>query len=185
MLTTYTENALCEMLKQHSGIYTSASGMEIITQQGMNINERFRNFLDAWHKEQLLTANPDLLPVQNISQEMSGVATACNNVGVISLPDAVFRVVGIKMPEWPITVSRFIDAESPEGERVRLNPFAASVSRPKVLIRNNTVWLYRTSVKEGRLPLSEISVVMKPQPGVYRFDNRLLEDLLNSASKTI
>lgn len=126
-----------------------------------------------WYLNMLDSADPDLLPVENVADAADCSTAAPSSVMTVRLPEQVRRVVSVRFSQWESPIAP--DADPEQVRRCAANPLwhrplAGAISR------------HTLTVCQPGGSLEEIMAVTDPGPETYIFDESLLNTVADHAT---
>lgn len=147
MLTTYSLKEMTEIWRRRLGLLTDDCGCAVTRHDGTSLNALIADRIRAWYASLLLTAESSLLPVSDLSEEVTAARRVSANCIEIDIPDRGVRPILVQLSDWEEPVGIFLSPDSPESLRQRCSRLAASPRHPLAVVAGRTMRLYglRTS----------------------------------------
>lgn len=199
MRKTYTEDEMAEWWYLRNGWHSLPvdGGIEDKTELNRVIHEE----VSVWYEKLLQTADPKLLPHEDVAQEVE-VSPLTANGALLTLPERCVRAYAVRMADWDKTVYGLpaVDDRALTKETVRA--LASTPDNPHAYVcRDGRIEVYgmdrHPDWSAQRIPpltgqsggpehrVATVMAVVRPPEGEYIFDSSLIETFFDEKGKTI
>ena len=101
-----TEKELIAEYRKRNGLETGLNGVSVNGVSEEYLEALLTQRLRSWYSELLATGDPAHLPVLDLKEKVQEARFA-NGVLTLRLPREGYRLLSVKVPEWPMAVTRF------------------------------------------------------------------------------
>ncbi|MGN0214723.1 MAG: hypothetical protein ACI4AH_07965 [Muribaculaceae bacterium] len=130
---------------------------------GIDIDGLLRSHIRIWYDNLLRTAPSEMLPVKDVSGEVTAEADA-SGVVTLTLPMRCVRLLEVQMQGWSRPVSRFVTADSPEAQMQSSPWLRGGCEQPVAVKHADRVVLF--GIEPGSEPVVKRALaVMRPDTG--------------------
>lgn len=193
MIRKYTEAEMLSLYKRRLGLYESRTGGVVSRQDGSHVDEYLLTELRGWYSSMLRSTNAELLPVEDVVNEIPSKLYVDESTAEVCLPTRGIRLVGIKLPAWRQEITTFYQPDSDMAMMQRNKYLRAGISHPVVVVDAGKAIIY--GVERPKLNLDDdayptvaslptllrepievesLKMVVEPADGEYLFDDSLL-----------
>lgn len=153
------------------GLLPPATAGDGSREDGLEVDALIEREVKSWYYRMLDTANPELLPMRDIADDVTVEQRADGSVE-IELPEGCRRVVGVRLEGWRRCAKIEDDPDSVEA-RMQVSPYICGGYWQPVAVKNGRR-LHLYSSTQNRPRLEYLLCVMEPDDGTYKFDESLL-----------
>lgn len=131
-----------ELWRRKLGLLTDDCGCMVTRHDGTSLDALITDSIRSWYASLLANEDASLLPVRDLSGEITDIKrTSGNSIG-LTLPDAGARLLSVQLTDWPEPLGRFHTPDSPEAARQSCPRLAATPRRPLAVIAGRHLHLY-------------------------------------------
>lgn len=170
-----SESEMLNIWKNLLGLEPHLCGCTIEREDGANVDARLITRMRQWYASLLLSAPENLLPVEDVKDELA-LMVADNGVVTAIVPPQCVRPVEWKLAPWKKSVTLFLQPGAPETAYLHNEWTRPGIHHPAAMDFGNRILLF--SLPDGELPIMDMArCVVRPTDGTY--------SLHSSALKTI
>lgn len=197
MLKEYTFSQMEDLWRLRYG-WLASPGVSGVTDM-TRLRDLIRVEVDAWYERLLRTADPGLLPQEDVAAEVD-VRPLRRNAALLTLPERAVRLTALRMAPWQVTLYDVPAVSDAAVARESVTALASTPFCPNAcLCPDGRIEVYgldrapvwgsqRQPLQGGLRPEPEVAealAVVRPGEGRYIFDTSLLYDFLNEKRQTV
>ncbi len=180
MLISKTKAEMVAEWRLRKGLLPPATSGGGNREDGLEVDALIEREVKSWYYRILDTANPELLPMKDIADDVT-VEQGADGSAEIELPEGCRRVVGVKLEGWRRCARIEADPDSVEA-RMQVSPYICGGCWQPVAVKNGRR-LHLYSSAQNRPRLEFLRCVMEPDDGTFKFDESLLGTISSVAEQ--
>ena len=168
------ETEMLALWKQLMHLDTPRRDCSVEWDDGIDVDALLLTHIKQWYAQQLNTASHNLLPVQDVKNEVTLYANP-DGIVVATPPQCCVRPVEWKLDGWQRSVTTFLEPSSREA-MVQLNKWTrGGACNPAVIDYGSRLLLVSAAVTPPQLITARC--VVRPADGTYQFHAHLLSTI--------
>ena len=162
-LMTMSEKEMVAMWRQMMNLDVPRSDCQVERADGIDLDALLLTNVRLWYEHQLLTASPDVLPVEDVRGETVADADS-DGVVTLTLPRRCIRLLEVQMQGWKRSATRLLEPDSTEAQ-IQSSPWLRGGCEQPVAVRHaDRVVLY--GITPGAEPVVQRALaVVRPAAG--------------------
>ena len=162
-LMTMSEKEMVAMWRQMMNLDVPRSDCQVERADGIDLDALLLTNVRLWYEHQLLTASPDVLPVEDVSGETVAAADD-DGVVTLTLPRRCIRLREVQMQGWKRSATRLLEPDSAEAQMQSSPWLRGGCEQPVVVRHADRVVLY--GITPGAEPVVQRALaVVRPAAG--------------------
>lgn len=175
MITEYTRDDMLRLWRTRAGLEPVRTDCRVEMVEGINADTFIEPAMRAWYLRLLDTADPALLPVDDVHNEIRLVLTPTRDAATGTLPPRVRRLLEVRMTGWLNPARPCTPETAQRRHALALNPYSApGASHPLCSVDGRRI-LLMPFLEDGDV-LVEARAVVDPGPELYILDDSLLPE---------
>ena len=158
-----SEKEMVAMWRQMMNLDVPRSDCQVERADGIDLDGLLLANVRLWYEHQLLTASPDVLPVEDVSAEAVAEADS-SGVVTLTLPARCVRLLEVQMQGWQCSATRLLNPDNAEA-LLQSSPWLRGGREQPVAVRHaDRVVLY--GITPGAEPVVQRALaVVRPAAG--------------------
>lgn len=176
MIKEYTRDDMLKLWRTRAGLEPSRTDCRIEIVEGIDADAFIEPAMRAWYLRLLDTADPALLPVDDVHHDIS--LTVCPGHEAVEgeLPSSVRRLLEVRMTGWLNSAIPCTPVAQPRRHALALNPYSApGPTHPLCSLDGRRICM-RPFTDDGDV-LVLARAVVDPGPDRYILDDSLLSTI--------
>ena len=170
-----SESEMLNIWKNLLGLEPHLCGCTIEREDGANVDARLITRMRQWYASLLLSAPENLLPVEDVKDELA-LMVADNGVVTAIVPPQCVRPVEWKLAPWKKSVTLFLQPGAPETAYLHNEWTRPGIHHPAAVDFGNRILLF--SLPDGELPIMDMArCVVRPADGTYKLHSSALKTI--------
>ena len=162
-LMTMSEKEMVAMWRQMMNLDVPRSDCQMERADGIDLDALLLANVRLWYEHQLLTASPDVLPVEDVRGETVAAADD-DGVVTLTLPRRCIRLLEVQMQGWKRSATRLLEPDSAEAQMQSSPWLRGGCEQPVVVRHADRVVLY--GITPGAEPVVQRALaVVRPAAG--------------------
>ena len=176
MMMNLSELEMLNLWKLHHGYSTPRRDCSLERDDDAEIDSLLLDEMRAWYANLLLTASPDLLPVEDVSNDCT-VTKMADGMVEMKLPSRCVRVLAVRLSAWKRDATAIHAAGSEADFRQSVEWLRGTVQHPVAIADGGNVLRLYTVPTGATAAAEKVLCVVRPADGSYQFAQSLLGSL--------
>lgn len=187
MLTTYTLEEMMQLWRRRYGLLVDDCGCVVTRHDGTSVDALLHERIDSWYDSLLLTADPALLPVRDMADEVEKIERVSENCISLEFPEKGVRPLLVQLTYWDDPLTVFHTADSATALRQRNPRLGGTRRHPVGVVVGRNLFIYGVSDGErevaitpdfSKIRLKKLLMVAYPKDtDIYTLDRSLLSTI--------
>lgn len=176
MMMNLSELEMLNLWKLHHGYTTPRRDCALERDDDAELDSLLLDEMRAWYANLLLTASPDLLPVEDVTKDCI-VTKMAEGMVEMKLPSRCVRVIAVRLSAWKRDATAVCAAGTEADLRQSVEWLRGTVQHPVAIAgEGNELRLY-TVPTGAEAEAEKVLCVVRPADGSYQFSQLLLGSL--------
>ena len=176
MMMNLSELEMLNLWKLHHGYSTPRRDCSLERDDDAEIDSLLLDEMRAWYANVLLTTSPDLLPVEDVSEDCT-VTKMAEGMVEMKLPSRCVRVIAVRLSAWKRDATAIHAAGSEADFRQSVEWLRGTVQHPVAIAGEGNVLRLYTVPAGAEAEAEKVLCVVRPADGSYQFAQSLLGSL--------